>query len=374
MEIASLLDTLAQDGTLHRITTNPLAQFGTKNRAYLGARYLPERKVNTNAFRETKISYRTVIANNGDRYSPAQKKNGKLIGHFDVILADNDIADDFTGVEYDALIQFISPIVGPVDGNAVVSRAGLQLQNWVDKAINLPMVELNEKQRWEAMVNKAVVITGDNGYVETINYPKFNDLTLTGGDWSDDTFDPWTDLTALVLAMSARGVTIRELAIGRQLLNIFMKNAKVRARTSTVVVSTSNTIVGTSGVGDITSTNAALARDGLPPFTLYDLQYRTQTGGGFFLPRNALVAIGASEDEEVIDLGDGQFETVEGTLGYQAIGRGVGRPAPGRYILVESKEDKPPRVQAQGWQTSLPVIQQPELIGVIKPAVPNLAP
>jgi hypothetical protein len=370
MEIASLLDTLATDGTLNRITTNPLAQFGTATRQYLGARYLPERTVTSNMFRETRISYRTVIANNGDRYSPAQKKNGKLIGHFDVILADNDIADDFTGVEYDALIQYITSLTG--SEQQAVAAAQAQINRWVDAGINLPMVELNEKQRWEAMVGKKVTITGDNGYTEDINYPKFPELVRVGGDWTDNAINPFVlDIFPMVDAMAARGVTVREIVAGRRLLSVLGSNTTVQTRAGVVTVSTGGQIQSVAGRASLDQLNAAMGRDGLPPFTQYDLQYRTQTGSGFFLPRNAMVFIGTSDNEERIDLGDGQYRTVEGTLGYQAIGRGVGRPAPGRFILVEAKNDKPPRVQGQGWQTSLPVIQEPELIGVITiPSIP----
>jgi hypothetical protein len=78
------------------------------------------------------------------------------------------------------------------------------------------------------------------------------------------------------------------------------------------------------------------------------------------------VIIGQSDESETIDMGEGQFEIVAGTLGYTAIGRGVGRPTPGRYIRSEAFDNKPPRINAEGWQTSLPVITQPELVGVIK--------
>jgi hypothetical protein len=229
------------------------------------------------------------------------------------------------------------------------------------------MVELNEKQRWEAMVNKAVVITGDNGYVETINYPKFPELVLAGTDWTDPaSADPFLNIFTIVDAMAARGVTIREIVTGRRMITALANHPKVQARAGSVlVVNTGGTLQGISGRASLDAINGALSKEGLPNIVQYDLQYRTQTGSGFFLPRNAMVLIGQSDSEERIDLGDGQYRTVEGTLGYEAVGRGVGRPAPGRFILVEAKTDKPPRVQGQGWQTSLPVIQEPELIGVI---------
>lgn len=365
MELNALLDQLQSDGTLHRIATNVTSQFGTVRRSYVGATILPERLVTVNQYRETKISYRSVIANNGSRYSPAQKKNGKLVGHFDVILADSDIADDFTGADYDVLIQMLTPVVGPLNASMPAMDASDQIQRWIDAAISVPLIELNEKQRWEAMVNKSVQLHGDNGYEETIQYPAYADLSINAADWTDPTVDPLDDIFKIVTAMSSRGTSVSRIIMGLPAIILMMGNAKMKARTGNVVV-VNGTLTGVNGLVDVSSLNTQLGRFGLPAIEQYDLQYRTQTGAGFFLPRDAMVFVGASDSEERIDLGDGQYETIEGTLGYQAVGRGVGRSAPGRFVLVETKNDKPPRIEAQGWQTSLPVITEPELIGVVK--------
>jgi hypothetical protein len=365
MEIAALLDQIQADGTLHRIATDPAVQFGTGTRRYIGAEILPERQVTVNMFRETKVSYRTVLANHGDRYSPAQKKNGKFVGHFDVILSDSDIADEFTGAEYDALIQLITPLTGPIDAAVQGMAAVGQLNRWMDKGINLPMVELNEKMRWQALVNKQVNLRGDNGYKEDINYPKFADLTITAQNWTDDTIDPWDDVFAIMQAFALRGVTIRRIVAGLQVVQIMAKNAKVRARAGHITV-LNGEVTSNLGFATLAQMNQALTSDGLPAIETYDLQYRTQTGSGYFLPRDVMVFVGTSDNEEAIDLGDGQFETIEGTLGYLAVGRGVGQSAPGRRLRMEAFDDKPPRVTGQGWQSSLPVITEPELIGIIK--------
>lgn len=364
MEIAALLDQMQTDGTLHRIATDPAVQFGTGTRRYIGAEILPERQVTVNQFREVKINYRTVVANHGDRYSPAQRKSGKFVGHFDVVLSDSDIADEFTGAEYDALLQLITPISGPIDASVQGMAAVGQLNRWVDKGINLPLVELNEKMRWQALVSKKVSLLGDNGYKEDINYPKYADLTFAATDWTNDANDPWDDIFKMMSAFALRGVTVQRIVTGLQVVQIMAKNAKVRARAGHIAV-VNGTVTNVQGFATLAAMNQALQADGLPPFETYDLQYRTQTGSKYFLDRDTMVFVGASENEEMIDLGDGQFETIEGTLGYTAVGRGVGQSSPGRYLRVEAKEDKPPRVDAQGWQTSLPVITEPELVGVI---------
>ena len=65
-------------------------------------------------------------------------------------------------------------------------------------------------------------------------------------------------------------------------------------------------------------------------------------------------------------LGNGQVRLVENTIGYVGVGRAVGQRAPGRVVRVEAFNNKPPRIEAEGWQTTLPVIADPESIAVIK--------
>jgi hypothetical protein len=110
--------------------------------------------------------------------------------------------------------------------------------------------------------------------------------------------------------------------------------------------------------------------DGLPTLELYDLQYRTQTSTTRFLPDNVLVMTASQERDPGIDFGDLETLAPEGAnfgsvLGYEAIGRAVGEPAPGRVVRAEFKANKPPRIEAEGWQTSLPVVLEPEAIFVI---------
>lgn len=367
MELAALLDQMQADSSLVRIASDPRVQFGTANRRYLGAEILPERTVTLNAFRESQIRFRTVVANHGSRYSPSQMKNGKLVGHFDVVLSNSNIADDFDSALYDSILLAIAGVgAGSVRDSVPAMNAVAQVERWIDRGINLPMVELNEVMRWQAIVDRVVKLRGDGGFEEDVNYPTYPELTFNAIDWTNAANDPWDDFNKMMDAMAARGVTIRRIITGRRVLSILSKNEKVRTRTGHVVLSSTGQIRGTIGNADLASINQALSRDGLPPFELYDLQYRTQTGGDFFLKRDVMVFVGATDNSETIDLGDGQAETLDGTVGYTAVGRGAGRAVPGRYIRVEAKEALPPSLFAEGWQTSLPVIQEPEAIGVIK--------
>ena len=106
-DIAGLVNQLMTDGTVPTLALNPQAQFGIAPRRYLGAELLPERAVDENAYREESIIYRTVIANDGTRYSPTQKKGAALIGSFLVELGNSDIATEFTSRDYDALLRML---------------------------------------------------------------------------------------------------------------------------------------------------------------------------------------------------------------------------------------------------------------------------
>ena len=124
--------------------------------------------------------------------------------------------------------------------------------------------------------------------------------------------------------------------------------------------------VGVQGVFiSAKSKNALLANEGLPAIETYDLQFATPTVTQFFLPRNAMLMVAGTDRNESIDLGD-TIETVEGTIGYLAIGRAAGQPTPGRAAYIQHMENKPPRVEGEVWQTSGPVISEPEALYVIK--------
>ena len=68
--------------------------------------------------------------------------------------------------------------------------------------------------------------------------------------------------------------------------------------------------------------------------------------------------------DATLDLGDSE-QLLTDTLGYTAIGRAAGQAQPGRVVRMEAFDNKPPRIEGEAWQTSLPVITEPEAIGVI---------
>jgi hypothetical protein len=353
-DLNTILTRLASEGAYARIAGNELAQFGRQPRMYLGANLLPERNVDENMYREDSIRYRTVIANDGTRYSPSQKKAGDIVGSMLVELGHSDIAREMDGREYDILLRYL--------GRNADMEAMASITNWLDTTVNLALVELLEKQRWEAIVEAEVIRQGDNTYEETVSYSNpTNHRVSASAAWSNDATDPFDDIFTQADLLVGKGFQVTRIITSRQVMSILGKNAIVRNR---VGVQTYGSDVA---VGRATrdAMNAVLETDGLPPIETYDLQYRTQSGTGYFLPRDVMVLLGTTGRDETFDLGDDEQMVMADVLGYTAIGRAAGQSGPGRVIRAEAFEDKPPRIEAEGWQAALPVITSPEAIAVI---------
>lgn len=355
--LTALLDAMRQDGTVETIARNPAAQFGRAGRNYLGASLLPERMVEENAYREESIRYRTVVANDGTRYSPTQKKGNALIGSFLVELGEADIASEFDSRMYDTLLRYLQ---SNQSMDAVAS-----ITNWLDTTVNLALVEHDEKQRWQAIVDASVVRVGDNEYGETVSYSNpAGHRVAQSAAWSTDSTDIFEQIFTQADLLASKGYTVSRMITSRNVLSIMAGNNTVKTRTGLAVVNTSGQIQSSVGRATRDNINGILTADGLPPIETYDLQYRTQSGTGYFLKRDVFVMVATTGQDTTLDFGDSE-QLFTDTLGYMAIGRAAGQSAPGRVIRAIAKEDKPPRIEAEGWQTALPVILFPEGISVI---------
>lgn len=365
MELREFIAQLVEDNEIDAIALNSIAQFGFGPRQYLGATLLPERNTRRNMYRESAIRYRTVIANDGGRYSPSQKKStGELVGTFAVELGNSDIARELTGEDYDALVEML-------DIDASMDAAGTVI-GWTDTALNVALVELNEKQRWEAIVNASVVRQGDGGYTETVTYPNpTGHRVAEGGQWSSNAYDPWPDITAQAQLLKDLGYTVNRCITSHNVLRILLNNENIARRAFRMaVVPTADANVNLEFLYTVSEAqlNALAANDGLPPFETYDLRYWTQNSHERFMPDDVFVLMASTgRDERVVSTLDVEdIRYVPDTLGYMAVGRAVGQRNPGRVIKLRNIDDtKPPRLEGEAWQTSLPVITEPEAIAVI---------
>lgn len=364
MDLQNLIETLVENGDVSSVARNTRAQFGTPARRYLGATLLPERDQTANEYDETEVRFRTVVANDGTRYSPVQIKDaGAMVGSLHVELWNKDIGREFSARDYDGLTQLL--------GRNMTMQGMVQLIRWLDTAVNVALIEKDEIQRWEALLTSKVVRTGDNGYIETVYFsnPTGHRVAATN-PWSDPTYDPWPDITGMAQTMYNKGYNINRIVTSRFVVSILAANPKIAAR-----INAAPLVVGAGGVVtqilpgarvSLASINAALGADGLPPFETYDLTYNTQTETKRFFPQDAMfMAATTGRDEEImVDFTD-ETILVQNTLGYTGVGLATGQPTAGRRLLMQAFEDKPPRIEGSGWETTAPVILDPEAMVVI---------
>lgn len=361
MDIRTLLEELVEGGTFERIARNRLAQFGTRSRRLIGAELLPSQDVDANAYTDDTVRYRTVVGNAGTRYSPVQIKGGALTGSVKVELFNTDIGSELSARDYDALLRYLA--------RQDTMAATAQVTSFVDTTVNQALEELREVYRWQAIEKAEVNLRGDNGYVEDIPYSNpANHRAGAADDWTDDTYDPFDDIFDRVQLLADKGFVVSRIFASRRVLSIMGANAKVRGRSGTVVVNAANgDFIAAGGRASLSQINAALAAEGLPPIELIDLQYRTMTGTQRFISDNVMIFVAQTGRDVELDLGDEEaLEPLQNTLGYTAVGRAVGQADQGRVILVRQFEDKPPRLEAQGWETIAPVILEPEAIATIE--------
>ncbi len=364
MDLLALFKRLMADGTLRQVAMNVAALFfDGRARIYLGPSLLPERATE-NAFTDYGIRFRTVIANDGTRYSPAQLKTDEgLVASVRVEVGHSDIARQFTGRDFDLFLELLQ--------SRPEMEALLQFLDWLDVEVNRALLDLNEKQRWQAIVNAQVIRRGDNGLVEVVQYPNpAGHRVVIAGVWSDNTYDPIPDIQAGVDLLASKGYAANRMISSRKVAGILGKNAKVRERgTATLLVTAGGQIQGRPPTRlAAPALNAVLQAEGLPQLEVYDEQYRDYGGVRRFLQDDALVLTASTgRDERIAEVNlqtSGTFDVLTDTLGYTALGRPVGVPRSERVIRAWPHDDKPPRVHAEGWQATIPVITEPEAFWV----------
>lgn len=364
MDLKTLIERMLREQDFYRVLNNPMSQFGTTQRPLLGATLLPERTVRQNEYTEQAIRYRSQVANDGTRYSPVQKKRGILTGSMLVQLGHSDIGSELTSNDYDAFIEILQRASG---GDDVPTMEAIQaLTKWTDLTLRRPMDTKNEIQRWQAIVDAAVVRRGDNKFVETVNFSNPSGHRFNAGDsWSDDTYDPYDDILAGVQILIDKGYSGFRFITSNTVTSLLLGNDKMKERVGKISVA-AGTVVGMPGRLSTGALNAIFADDGLPSIEKYDQRYFTATGSARFLKEDVFVIIATTgRDETLIDINSNPL-TLQNVIGYQAVGRAAGQSAPGRAFSIQAFSTKPPRVEGEAWQASFPVILDPEAIVVIK--------
>lgn len=354
-----------------RVMEDPMIQFGTDRKSYLGATLLPEQTVDRNEFTETKVVYKTFPALDGTRYSEPKMQGQQLVGSFRVTLGEIDTASQLTGNDLDVLIR-----VADRDAAAAVRR----LRTWMINMFPVSLAEKAEIQRWQAFIDAAVPIKGMDGNDETINMPNpaGHRRTIPGGTtaapagWFSPTYDPIDDFVAVKKAAADKGYTIRRIIGDTDITTAIAMNNIMRQRVSGTLRIDSGTLVSLGGgILSLAQVNGYMSSNyGLPAIEEYDVTYNSlgSTGQAFFKKRGALCFFCTTgRDAEFISGEDAvDYEIIPDTLGYYAIGTAVGQLTPGKVFTNSVKTMKPIGIYGQGFQTSFPVVTEPEAIFVLQ--------
>lgn len=373
MDLYSIWDELVREEVPYQIVSSPMLQFGTERRAYLGALLLPEVPKNQNEYTETKITYKTFPAQDGTRYSEPKMQGQQIVGTFSVRLGEVDTASQLTGHDLDALIEI-------AEDNPTLARS--RLIQWMTNAFGVSLAEKAEIQRWQAIVDAAVDIIID-GTTETVEMrdPTGHRFGVPSGTlaspagWYADDYDPMDDIYTAFTTLRDKGYVINRIVGDTQLLSVLASNDIMRQRLGSITFSNNGSSINTrQGLVSAQALNNYLQAEwGLPPIELYDTTYAKNNGSGrdYFKKRGAMCFVSTTGRDEMFDRpteADDQtdIDIITDTLGYYAIGRPVGQATSGKVIETEVKTMKPVGIYGQSFQTSFPVITEPEAIAVIQ--------
>lgn len=347
-------------GAVNRVVRNRAAQFGTPARPFIGAQLLPSQDVAENSFTDDTVRYRTVVANAGTRYSPVVLKGSVYTGTVRVELFDIDIGSELSSRDYDALINYLNTN-RTLDAVAAIT-------DFLNTTVNMSLEMTREMYRWQCIEKAQVTRRGANNYRETIQYSNpAGHRAIAANAWSDDTHDPFLDIFNRQQLLADKGFRVNRIFSSRNVVNIMSLNDMVRTRVGTVRLDVAGGLAVQSGRASLAQINGALGDEGLPPIEIYDDIYNTQTGTGRFISADVMIFVCTTGRDVNFPLGDtaGTVELLPNTLGYYGVGRAAGQPTPGRVALMKSFDDKPPRIETQGWETSAPVLTEPEAIATI---------
>lgn len=360
MDILTLLEQSQED--IEAVVGNPLAMIGTGSEPYLGLQLMPERLVDENQFTETRINYKTFVANNGTRYSPVQIKSGAMVGEFDVKTYSSDIGAQLKAQDFEAIIK----ILKRYNGSDVSREALMRLLAWVDKSLVQPLVVKNERTVWECLVDAEVIIEGDDGFMETVQISNPAGQRVASGDWSDEDYDPMIDIYARSDYLKGKGIRATRQIAPTTKVNQLLNHPKVKTAARGFITIDSGALVGSENRLTLAALNAFLAENKLPPVVKYDKTYNVQNAASrHFLKRDVWVMIGETDQSEEIQVEDGDPLIIENTVGYVAVGTNAGYTNPGRMTKLEAFDGKAPHVDGSAWQESFPVNQNPEAVTVL---------
>lgn len=371
--IESLINQLEAENTLSTNANDPTLQFEA-GQELLFSRYLPEQTVESNSFRDWGIKFRTQVANASTRYSPPQKKGNMLVGSVQVELSDSDAATELTMEAYESFLN----ILQRNDSQQAIAT----LIRWFETGVSRALAILREVYRVQAIADGVVKRRGANGFTEDVYFPKPSGhrITVPSGTvaapagWYNPTYDILADLKAIKLFLIRKGLRIVDIITTEKIVNecLVPNNGIKQYGILTVQAPGGGTAVELQSRPEVQAMLSALAAIGIPAPKTYDLGYTDQLGWQPFMSQR-FVIICQTDRELQLELSKDESPLVlVNTLGYTGIGKATGQLTPGVATDIKSYTGKDARLEATGWQTSFPVIQEPEAYAVF--TIPDPTP
>lgn len=350
-DISSLIREAELDGYFKTVANNPLAQFSFRQRRYLFSELLPEQTVGQNSFSHPFFRLRPVIASDSSQNAPSQLRRGDLFSKLQVELGYTNIRRELTGDDYNAIFGLVQ------QGNSY--DAMQRILGWQNLVLNRPIIEKNELQRVQAIVNALIPQAGDNAFNNDVVYDNpVGHRIPAAAPWSIPTTNIFDEIHALVNFMTGKGFKPYRMITSQDVVSMMLTNDTVKAS----IIHQSMSSVGRVSLELL---NQAFDSHGWPMIERYDLRYQTESGSERFLPNNVFVILGETEQEATIDKGDEEPMFLPNLLGFYALGKTSGQSEPGRIVNMKYENWNPPRIEGECVQAGIPVITEPEAIGVI---------
>jgi hypothetical protein len=361
-DINTLLMRLQEEGRFDSLANNPNLQFTADSQELLFSSLLPERLVQANTFTEDGIRFKTLMANDSTRYSPPVKRGNAILSSTTVSLADSDIAAELTMQAYESFIRTFQ---------ASPMQAVANLLRFFETGVAMPLAVLREKYRADIFDKGYVERRGANNFYELVKFPEPAGHRITVLDWSDPEADILGVLKSAKRMLRDKGYNVTRMITNSDVIDdYFLKNDAIKQYG--VMMVNASPIQGTTAftlpaMDEYQVVFKALGAAQLPVPQIYDHGYDTETGTGYqkFLNSKIILVCNTGRESEPVNLGDDTNLVLPNTLGYTAIGLTTGQLQPGVRTKVTSYDGKDARIEAYGWQTTFPVLQDPEAYVVI---------
>jgi hypothetical protein len=367
-DLLSFVNEFTQKRYPEQIARDPRVQFGTPDRAYLGAQLMPEMLTDANMVVEDLARFEVVVANDGNALSPPQIKQSAGGAELVVRLGHIDLASQMNARDMKRL------------GNLLNSndRAPAEefLSRWLTRAIRMGLAEKQEAQRWQLLSDAAVTVNYLDQPARTLSFPNLNPaghrVTVPSGTvaapagWYSATFDPMREtIVPLKIILEQLGYMVSRIITSTKIRDGVLASNEAMMRRSGATLIT-NDAGGLQTIDrNLSDVGTRFLANGLPAPEVYNLQYKTQVGTNRFLNETKFIMIASTGRDAEIDLGDEGVRVIDNTLGYYGVGVSDGQPAPGAVLTTRYSDLKPVGIYSEGYLEGFPVLMEPEAVVVI---------